>query len=122
MVMKRSVSFIMLAASVAMLAGVVSCKKADEIKPEENLPTKFQDDSFVDVELSTDDAEYTGSISIKNENGKAVTYTLDIMSQQDLDDYYNSPYDADYKADDYLHDERNFVENFSKRVAGTYRL
>ena len=89
MVMKRSVSFIMLAASVAMLAGVVSCKKADEIKPEENLPTKFQDDSFVDVELSTDDAEYTGSISIKNENGKAVTYTLDIMSQQDLDDYYN---------------------------------
>ena len=97
MVMKRSVSFIMLAASVAMLAGVVSCKKADEIKPEENLPTKFQDDSFVDVELSADDAEYTGSISIKNENGKAVTYTLDIMSQQDLDDYYNSPYDADYK-------------------------
>ena len=95
--MKRFISFIMLAASAAMLTGIVSCKKADEIKPEENLPTKFQDDSFVDVELSTDDAEYTGSISIKNENGKAVTYTLDIMSQQDLDDYYNSPYDADYK-------------------------
>ena len=112
--MKRFISFIMLAASAAMLTGIVSCKKADEIKPEEDLPTKFQDDDFAEVELSADEAEYTGSIIISNENGKAVTYTLDIMSQQDLDDYYNSPYDADYKADDYLHDERNFVENFKK--------
>ena len=29
--MKRFISFIMLAASAAMLTGIVSCKKADEI-------------------------------------------------------------------------------------------
>ena len=87
----------MLAASAAMLTGIVSCKKAEEPKPEENLPTKFQDDSFVEVELSSDQEEYTGSISIKNENGKAVTYTLNIMEQQDLDDYYNSVQETSYK-------------------------
>ena len=95
--MKRFISFVMLAASAAMLTGIVSCKKAEELKPEEDLPTKFQDDSFVEVELSSAEAEYTGSISIKNENGKAVTYTLNIMGQQDLEDYYNSVYEADYK-------------------------
>ena len=95
--MKRFISFVLLAASAAMLTGIVSCKKAEELKPEEDLPTKFQDDSFVELELSSAEAEYTGSISIKNENGKAVTYTLNIMGQQDLEDYYNSVYEADYK-------------------------
>lgn len=95
--MKRFISFVLLAALAAMLTGIVSCKKTEEPKPEEDLPTKFQEDTFVELELSPGETEYTGSISIKNENGKAVTYSLDIMGQQDLDDYYNSPNGSDYK-------------------------
>lgn len=95
--MKRIILGLSCAAAAVMLSGLLSCSREEEKDNQKDLPTRFQDDEYVDVVLSTDEAVYEGAVTIKNENGKALVYTVTLLGQQDLDDYYNSVQGTDYK-------------------------